>query len=87
MTAPHDNGAVIRTREFALERDTLYRLLVARTFGGQMRIFMLNGVVIAVLVASVAYATFDLSQAGGLALLVGLLAVIALALGLSLIHI
>lgn len=96
MTEPHAPGAprtepqhaetqhaesVIRTREFALETDTVYRLLVARTFGQGLRIFLLNGVIVALFVASIAYIALDLSQIATLALLLVLLVVIGAALG------
>lgn len=73
--------ASIRTREHALTPETVYRLLVARTFGGQIRIYVFNGVIVALIIASLIYTVADLSGAAGIAVLIALLAVVALALG------
>lgn len=70
----------IRTHDYMLAPDTVYRLLVARTFGGQIRIYAFNGVLIALIVASLVYAAFDVSQAVALGVLIGLLAVVGVAL-------
>ena len=70
----------ILTHDYMLAPDTVYRLLVARTFGGQIRIYAFNGVLIALIVASLVYAAFDVSQAVALGVLIGLLAVVGVAL-------
>lgn len=80
-TSTQDSSAVIRTAEYALTPDTLYRLLVARTFGGQLRLFMVNGLIVIFIITTMAYTVFELSQTGSLVLLVVLVLLLAGVLG------